>query len=59
MNIAVGRRVTAPYESTWKAASRARASDRSAARGFGAHVLHTVAIMIGRRRLPDVLVVVV
>jgi hypothetical protein len=28
-------------------------------RGFGAHVLHDVATMIGRRRLPDVLVVVV
>jgi hypothetical protein len=59
VNIAVGRRVTASYESHLDAASRARTSGRSVARGFGAHVLHEVATMIGRRRLPDLLVVVV
>jgi hypothetical protein len=60
VTIAVGRRVTAPCESTLQAAPRARASGGSAdIRGFGAHVLHDIATMIGRRRLPDLLVVVV
>ena len=60
MNIAVGRRVTALYESTWMPLPVPVRRARNVARGFGAHVLHNVANgMIGRRGLPDVLVVVV